>query len=74
VTKNLNKKHKHIFQEDLGRETLHHQFEIVRSRTNSSHVEEYGDLNLGAAPLKDFIGATPVASFRNSRSPPLVVI
>ncbi|XP_059485186.1 legumain-like isoform X2 [Neocloeon triangulifer] len=58
-------------QEDLGRETLHHQFEVVRSRTNTSHVEEYGDLNVGASLLKDFIGSTPVSSYRRAIKAPL---
>ncbi|XP_014274697.1 legumain [Halyomorpha halys] len=37
-------------------ESLHHQFEIVRSYTNTSHVEEYGDLSIGVTKLKDILG------------------
>ncbi|CAB3360414.1 Hypothetical predicted protein [Cloeon dipterum] len=58
-------------QEDLSRATLHHQFETVRTRTNTSHVEEYGDLNVGATFVKDFIGALPVNSFRSAIRHPL---
>uniref|UniRef100_A0A170ZQL0 legumain n=1 Tax=Triatoma infestans TaxID=30076 RepID=A0A170ZQL0_TRIIF len=35
---------------------LHHQFERVRTRTNTSHVEEYGDLDIGNTKLKDVVG------------------
>jgi hypothetical protein len=35
---------------------LHHQYEIVRTDTNTSHVEEYGDLNVGSMHVSDFMG------------------
>lgn len=43
-------------QENLSTETLHHQFELVRSETNTSHVEEYGDLDVGSLPVAYFQG------------------
>lgn len=42
--------------ENLTKETLHHQFQLVRSVTNTSHVEEYGDLDLGSLPVSYFQG------------------
>lgn len=43
-------------KENLLRETLHHQFAIVRTETNTSHVEEYGDLDVGSMHVSDFLG------------------
>lgn len=43
-------------KENLLQETLHHQFEIVRTETNTSHVEEYGDLDVGSLHASDFLG------------------
>lgn len=34
----------YLVQENLKVETLRKQYEIVRKETNTSHVEEYGDL------------------------------
>lgn len=31
------------FQEDLTKETLLKQFKIVKSHTNTSHVQQYGN-------------------------------
>ncbi|CAH1402825.1 unnamed protein product [Nezara viridula] len=42
--------------ESLPSESLHHQFEKVRTYTNTSHVEEYGDLDIGITKLKDVLG------------------
>uniref|UniRef100_A0A224XQ03 legumain n=1 Tax=Panstrongylus lignarius TaxID=156445 RepID=A0A224XQ03_9HEMI len=42
--------------ETLALNDLHHQFERVRTRTNTSHVEEYGDLDIGNTKLKDILG------------------
>lgn len=50
-------------KENLLRETLHHQFEVVRTETNTSHVEEYGDLDVGSMHVSDFLG------FQISRNP-----
>lgn len=30
-------------QEDLRKETLHKQFQLVKKRTNTSHVMQYGN-------------------------------
>ncbi|RZF32682.1 hypothetical protein LSTR_LSTR004110 [Laodelphax striatellus] len=43
-------------KEDLTRESLNRQFEIVRAETKTSHVEEYGDLDLGITKLSSIIG------------------
>lgn len=43
-------------REDLRKETLIDQFTIVRSETNTSHVEEYGDLHIGTMPVSQFQG------------------
>ncbi|XP_021917142.1 legumain-like [Zootermopsis nevadensis] len=43
-------------EENLLKETLHHQYEVVRSDTNTSHVEEYGDLDIGSMHVSDFLG------------------
>lgn len=42
--------------ENLAKETLHHQYQKVRSETNTSHVEEYGDLDMGSLPVAYFQG------------------
>nr|CAD7424767.1 unnamed protein product [Timema monikensis] len=43
-------------KENLLRESLHHQYEAVRHRVNTSHVEEYGNLDIGALHISDFLG------------------
>ncbi|XP_075538494.1 legumain-like [Dermacentor variabilis] len=43
-------------KEDLHKETLIDQFRIVREETNTSHVMEYGDLNIGKLPVGEFQG------------------
>jgi legumain len=40
----------------FGKETLIKQFEIVQKETNTSHVQEYGDLTIGKLPLTQFQG------------------
>ncbi|XP_073993668.1 legumain-like isoform X3 [Rhodnius prolixus] len=45
-----------VSSESLVHNDLHHQFERVRTRTNTSHVEEYGDLDIGNTKLKDVLG------------------
>lgn len=32
-----------LLQEDLSRETLHKQYQLVKSHTNTSHVMQYGN-------------------------------
>lgn len=43
-------------REDLRKETLIDQFDIVRRETSTSHVEEYGDLHIGAMTVSQFQG------------------
>jgi len=43
-------------KEDLMQETLFKQFSIVRKETNTSHVQEYGDLKLGKMKVAAFQG------------------
>ncbi|KAK8761365.1 hypothetical protein V5799_027370 [Amblyomma americanum] len=43
-------------KEDLHKETLIDQFKLVRKETNTSHVMEYGDLNLGQLSVSEFQG------------------
>uniref|UniRef100_A0A1B6DRR5 legumain n=1 Tax=Clastoptera arizonana TaxID=38151 RepID=A0A1B6DRR5_9HEMI len=45
--------------ENLAVESLNHQFQRVRTLTNTSHVEEYGDLDIGTTKLKEVIGFNP---------------
>ncbi|XP_078262908.1 legumain [Rhinoraja longicauda] len=44
-------------QEDLRKESLHQQFKIVKKRTNTSHVQEYGNLTLSHMKLNAFQGS-----------------
>lgn len=37
-------------QEDLTKETLHKQYQLVKSHTNTSHVMQYGNKVRRAAP------------------------
>lgn len=42
-------------QEDLRKETLHKQFQLVKKRTNTSHVMQYGNkVGIWAGFLKTF--------------------
>jgi len=40
----------------FGKETLDQQFKIVLKETNTSHVQEYGDLTIGQLPITQFQG------------------
>nr|BAF95090.1 2nd tick legumain [Haemaphysalis longicornis] len=44
-------------REDLHKETLLDQFQIVKNETTTSHVMEYGDLSIGKLSLSEFQGA-----------------
>ncbi|KAH7962929.1 hypothetical protein HPB52_018776 [Rhipicephalus sanguineus] len=58
-------------KEDLHTETLIDQFEIVRKETNTSHVMEYGDLDIGQLSVSEFQGekeAKPVVLPKDSIS------
>ncbi|CAN8005425.1 unnamed protein product [Ixodes hexagonus] len=43
--------------EDLHKETLLKQFKIVKSETSTSHVMEFGDLNIAQLKVSEFQGA-----------------
>lgn len=43
-------------KEDLNMETLHKQYEIVKEETNTSHVMEFGDNNIGDETCGEFQG------------------
>uniref|UniRef100_A0A1B6M9U3 legumain n=1 Tax=Graphocephala atropunctata TaxID=36148 RepID=A0A1B6M9U3_9HEMI len=42
--------------EDLRLESVNHQFQKVRTETNTSHVEEYGDIDIGITKMSEVIG------------------
>ncbi|XP_054159946.1 legumain-like [Oppia nitens] len=41
---------------DVGKETLVDQFNVVKQRTTTSHVQQYGDLVINQLTLKEFQG------------------
>lgn len=41
---------------NLKIETLIQQFEVTKKETNTSHVEEFGDISMGKEPVADFQG------------------
>lgn len=43
-------------------EEVNHQFQDVRHVTNTSHVEEYGDIDLGITKMSEVIGYSKVPS------------
>uniref|UniRef100_T1JFN1 legumain n=1 Tax=Strigamia maritima TaxID=126957 RepID=T1JFN1_STRMM len=54
-------------KETLTKETLNKQFKIVKEETNTSHVQEYGDLSIGNMKVSEFQGEK--ASLRNTYLP-----
>ncbi|NWH74486.1 LGMN protein, partial [Piaya cayana] len=42
--------------EDLRRETLHKQFQLVKKRTNTSHVMQYGNRSIASMKVMQFQG------------------
>ncbi|XP_065727041.1 legumain isoform X1 [Phocoena phocoena] len=48
--------------EDLTRETLHKQYQLVKSHTNTSHVMQYGNKSISAMKLMQFQGLKHKAS------------
>uniref|UniRef100_A0A646QJ75 legumain n=1 Tax=Hemiscolopendra marginata TaxID=943146 RepID=A0A646QJ75_9MYRI len=44
-------------KENLNSETLNKQFHIVKQETNTSHVQEYGDLSIAKLKVAEFQGA-----------------
>lgn len=51
-------------QEDLTKETLHKQYHLVKSHTNTSHVMQYGNKVSGASLPRSLILAPQACSFR----------
>jgi len=47
-------------KEDIEKETLQTQFTITKNVTTTSHVMEYGDLNMGKLVVGEFQGEKPV--------------
>ncbi|XP_013783249.1 legumain-like [Limulus polyphemus] len=47
-------------QEQLTKETLQQQFLMVKKETNTSHVQEYGDLTIGKMHVSEFQGKKSV--------------
>ncbi len=45
---------------DLESETLQNQFKIVKKETNTSHVQEFGDIRIEELPVADFLGFSQV--------------
>jgi len=45
-------------KENLHTETLEKQFELVKERTNMSHVQKYGNFDITNEPVADFQGET----------------
>lgn len=48
--------------EDLSKETLEKQFKIVKSHTNTSHVQEYGNMTVAHMKVIKFQGAPKAVS------------
>ncbi|XP_029806522.1 legumain [Suricata suricatta] len=48
--------------EDLTKETLHKQYQLVKSHTNTSHVMQYGNKSISAMKLMQFQGMKHKAS------------
>ncbi|KAF6017222.1 LGMN [Bugula neritina] len=42
---------------NLNAETLQKQFELVKAKTNLSHVQEYGYMSIGKEPVANFLGS-----------------
>uniref|UniRef100_A0A5F9CFH5 Legumain n=1 Tax=Oryctolagus cuniculus TaxID=9986 RepID=A0A5F9CFH5_RABIT len=51
--------------EDLTKETLHRQYQLVKSHTNTSHVMQYGNKSIASMKLMQFQG------MRHRASPPV---
>lgn len=51
--------------EDLTKETLHRQYQLVKLRTNTSHVMQYGNKSIASMKLMQFQGT------RHRASPPV---
>jgi legumain len=55
--------------EDIRSETLQQQFNIVKKETNTSHVQEYGDMGIAKEPVANFQGGAKSESIRLPKVP-----
>ncbi|ELT99476.1 hypothetical protein CAPTEDRAFT_108468 [Capitella teleta] len=55
--------------EDLSSETLQQQFRIVKKETNTSHVQEFGDMNIAKEPVANFQGGKKSTKFTLPKVP-----
>jgi legumain len=53
-------------QENLHTETLERQFELVKERTNESHVQKYGSSEIPKEPVAEFQGEKDAPSIKSS--------
>jgi len=56
------------FSSDASSMSLHRLYERTRTNTTESHVEEYGDLDIGSSKVRDFIG-TGKGNTQNIKEP-----
>ncbi|KAL4238849.1 hypothetical protein ACF0H5_003556 [Mactra antiquata] len=54
-------------KENLNTETLNKQFALTKQETNTSHVQEYGDLSIGEMTVAEFQGTQAA---KNAQAPP----
>lgn len=47
-------------KEDLRKETVRHQYQVVKLKTNQSHVMHYGDLTIGNDIVGEYLGEKAV--------------
>jgi len=50
-------------KEDLNEETIYKQFKLVRQETNTSHVQEFGDLSISREDVGEFQGSAEVDAY-----------
>lgn len=50
-------------KENLNEETLYKQFKIVKTETNTSHVQEFGDLSISREDVGEFQGSADIDSY-----------
>lgn len=58
-------------KENLNVETLNKQFKIVKQETNTSHVQEYGDLSIGKLKVAEFQGEAACNCINRLKKAPL---
>ncbi|XP_060560340.1 legumain-like [Ruditapes philippinarum] len=57
-------------KEDLKSETLQKQFMITKSETNTSHVQEFGDMSIGDMTVAEFQGMQAAKGDKFRKAPP----